>query len=202
MSVRQFIELPREELERKRLVMGHFGYGLHQRLPGPSRYVSMLREPVDRVVSLYYFFRSGEFPPGSPPAAEQATLRSSGMTIDGWMLHNRNPRWDNHMVRLIADARGVEFGHCSDDLLRQAKEHVENDFEALLLMEHMAPSMKMLAAIVGRDLPRKRDRNVNADRPVSLRWTQLRRPRSPSSIASTSNCMSGSKIDSRRPICT
>jgi hypothetical protein len=34
--------------------MGHFGYGIHEAIPGPSRYVTMLRDAPDRVASIYF----------------------------------------------------------------------------------------------------------------------------------------------------
>lgn len=39
------------------LVTGHVGYGLHGELPASCRYVTMLREPVARVVSMYHHIR-------------------------------------------------------------------------------------------------------------------------------------------------
>jgi len=46
---------------RTRCVFGHFAYyGLHELLPATSRprYVTFLREPVERVISLYYYLRN------------------------------------------------------------------------------------------------------------------------------------------------
>ncbi len=35
-------------------VLGHFPFGFHRIFPRPSRYITILREPVDRLVSLYF----------------------------------------------------------------------------------------------------------------------------------------------------
>jgi len=42
------------------VMAGHVGWGVHKLLPGkePYQYVSMLRDPVERVASIYYFYRS------------------------------------------------------------------------------------------------------------------------------------------------
>src|SRR5262249_10238315 len=40
-----------------RAVVGHFRYGIHTDIPQPTAYVTILREPVDRIVSLYSFHR-------------------------------------------------------------------------------------------------------------------------------------------------
>lgn len=49
--------LPKE----KSVIVGHQPYGLHQFLPGQDvRYITWLREPVDRAVSFYYFVKNGD----------------------------------------------------------------------------------------------------------------------------------------------
>ena len=54
----QFPELPAEVRARLRLVIGHFPFGLHAYIDRPFRYVTVVRDPVDRVVSLYYHYRN------------------------------------------------------------------------------------------------------------------------------------------------
>ena len=40
-----------------RAVLGHFGFGIHRHIPRNSVYMTILRDPVDRVLSLYYHIR-------------------------------------------------------------------------------------------------------------------------------------------------
>jgi hypothetical protein len=47
-----------EAAARIRVVTGHFAFGVHERLPQPSRYITFLRDPVDRVISHYRYVRS------------------------------------------------------------------------------------------------------------------------------------------------
>jgi len=56
-TLEAFRDLPTDEKEHVRLVYGHFRFGVHEWLPQKARYVTMLRDPVDRVVSLYYFYK-------------------------------------------------------------------------------------------------------------------------------------------------
>ena len=40
-----------------RLLYGHLPYGVHEHIPRPSSYVTIVREPVDRVISAYKYVR-------------------------------------------------------------------------------------------------------------------------------------------------
>jgi hypothetical protein len=45
---------PPERLAGIRLLQGHFPFGIHELLPGRAQYFTILRDPVDRVISYYY----------------------------------------------------------------------------------------------------------------------------------------------------
>jgi hypothetical protein len=47
-------ENPHDELA----IWGHVPFGLHRIIPGPTRYFTILRDPVDRAVSAYHYARS------------------------------------------------------------------------------------------------------------------------------------------------
>src|SRR5262249_19033084 len=53
-SVEEFAALSPAERDHLRFVMGHFSYGIHEGLTQPWRYVTMLRDPVDRYISSYH----------------------------------------------------------------------------------------------------------------------------------------------------
>ncbi len=57
-----------DDPEKIRLVRGHLSYGLHNHVSVPCRYFTMLREPVSRVISLYYYIKRGW------PESEAASL--------------------------------------------------------------------------------------------------------------------------------
>ncbi|RFU64592.1 sulfotransferase family 2 domain-containing protein [Bacillus sp. V59.32b] len=44
-------------LEGVKCLNCHLSFGIHQHLSEPSLYITMLREPIDRVISEYYFIR-------------------------------------------------------------------------------------------------------------------------------------------------
>ncbi len=55
-DVRGAVEsLPPETLDGLRFVGGHVGFGIHALLPRPAKYVTLLRDPVDRLISGFYY---------------------------------------------------------------------------------------------------------------------------------------------------
>src|SRR4051812_5972736 len=53
----QLMALPEEQRAKIKLLKGHIPFGLHAFLPnGKAEYFTILREPVDRVLSHYYHF--------------------------------------------------------------------------------------------------------------------------------------------------
>ena len=54
---RRFHKLPEVKRASIRCLTGHIPWGLGRFIPGPCRYAVMLRNPIDRVASLYWFCR-------------------------------------------------------------------------------------------------------------------------------------------------
>ena len=50
-----------KDFSNVKLLAGHMPYGIHRLLPKHPIYVSLLRHPVDRFISMYYFFKKEDF---------------------------------------------------------------------------------------------------------------------------------------------
>jgi hypothetical protein len=50
-TVEAFQALPETERAGFRCILGHFHYGLHRWIPGPAVYVTMVRDPIERLLS-------------------------------------------------------------------------------------------------------------------------------------------------------
>src|ERR1700716_4282688 len=50
--------LPAAQRGRYRLLHGHLHFGLHRFIPQASTYITLLRRPVERVLSFYHYARS------------------------------------------------------------------------------------------------------------------------------------------------
>ncbi|TWU27187.1 Sulfotransferase family protein [Novipirellula galeiformis] len=54
----EFKSMPLEERNKYAFVYGHMPQGIHKHISRPCQYVTIIREPVNRMVSLYWFARS------------------------------------------------------------------------------------------------------------------------------------------------
>jgi hypothetical protein len=114
-----FATMPEAERARPRLIMAHTIYGLHEHVPRPSTYVTLLRDPVKLVISLYGFILRR---PGHRIFDEVA---GAELTLEGFMRSGVSLEADNSQVRALAGDRTAGFGEVDDDMLELAKAHIE-----------------------------------------------------------------------------
>ena len=145
---------PPEDSELSRLaecraVIGHFHHGLHRRLGVPCAYATMLRDPVDRVLSHYHYLRHADVP-------RHELARDHG--LEAWLEIEPDAR--NLQVQYLA---GV-FGEVGPADLETAKQRLER-FAVVGLLEHFEASLALMARCFGfGELSYERKR-VNPSRP-------------------------------------
>lgn len=126
-----FHALSLAEKRHLRLLTGHMGFGFHRYLPQKAGYITVLRDPVERVLSHYSFERHL---PLSPVYQE---LHSGEMDLEGYLRFYANvAEMDNLQTRIIAgnwQKRGE--GPCTPQMLATAKENLRAHFLAVGLTE-------------------------------------------------------------------
>jgi hypothetical protein len=158
--------MPPEDLDRVRYYRGHFSYGLHTLLPKPARYLTVLRDPVDRVLSSYYFFIR--------------ELGSSDVSLEDFVRKGRegDPRlhigWtDNVQIRMLAGDKGnpvrVPIGSCTPDMLERAKDRIASEAFVLAgLTERFDETMLLLKEKLGWKRCYYATFNVSKMRPAEI----------------------------------
>ena len=158
-----------------RVVSGHFSFGLHRYLDRPTRYITVLRNPIDRVVSLYYFTRRRDH---YRRAVARTDIRStlhqlvkeiSEGTLEQFVTTLKYKQVDNGQTRRLS---GVEppFGLCTQIMLEAAKQHLKEMFDAVGTLERFDQTVRVFAHRLGWNLSdlvtsTKIKRNVNPSRP-------------------------------------
>ena len=160
-------QLPDDQRLGLQLVLGHFPFGLHRMFPGRPRYVTMMRGPVDRVMSLYFHYKHRLAPPpGSREAVQHADIRENELSLEDWAFDPARLEADNGMVRQLLGHPGVAHGACTEAMLEEAVANIDEHFDAVLIRGFMRDSMEILSRVIGRDLPAPTRANVNPERPT------------------------------------
>lgn len=143
-GVRAFQALPEARRARLRMLRGHIPYGLHTHCPRPAIYFTLLREPVDRLVSYYYFVQ------------REAThylydyANTPGMTLKRYVEDRVSLQMDNMQTRLLSGVwTGPGFGKCTQGTLARAKRNLEEHFGVVGLTERFDETLLLLKRTFG-----------------------------------------------------
>src|SRR6266571_6080643 len=156
--------------EEVRVVAGSVPYGaLRTHLPKGSRYVTILREPVDRTLSHYYWLTS----PGSRSEAIQKlpkgeasrslTPPSPEVSLEQ-MLESDRYLLDNLATRMLSGQESP-YGELPKDALERAKENLREGFAFVGMTERLEESIVLLTQLLGVDLVPYTSQKVNRERP-------------------------------------
>ena len=89
-------KVPLEDRRRARVVTGHVFYGVHEHIPQPSDYITVLRDPIARVVSMYnHILRR-------PQHRLHDEVAGSGIGLEEFARASDDPGLDNQQTRLIS----------------------------------------------------------------------------------------------------
>jgi hypothetical protein len=142
-AAERFRELPEADRARIRVLKGHMGFfGWHEFLPGPAVYITLLRHPVDRIISHYYYvLRSPGHPAHSHTVAE-------GLSLGDYLRAELTKEIDNQQTRILS-ALPADVGGCSRLHLEQAQRHIVEHFALVGLTERFDESLILLRRLLG-----------------------------------------------------
>jgi hypothetical protein len=133
-------ELSAWDEERKlniRYVQGHFIFGIHSKFPQPCKYVTLLRDPIDRVISHYYYVRR------SPSHPLNRMIIEEGLDLEAYVTSGICDEVQNDQARLVA---GVERGALVDEdrMLSMARENIDKHFLVAGITEQFDETLMLL----------------------------------------------------------
>jgi hypothetical protein len=155
-----FRALPAARRDEYDLLRGHLPFGVHEWISRPATYFTLLREPVERVVSHYNYVKR------TPQHALYRQVTKEKMTLADYVSSGINYELDNGQVRLISGVDdNVPFGGCSSDLLRQAHRHLADYFTVVGLVDYFDETLLLLRqALKWRRYPLYVPQNVTRER--------------------------------------
>ena len=145
--------LPQQRLKRFRVFKGHMPFGLHEVLPQPATYITVMRGAVERVISAYFFMKNYMLHPN------YWKFRREGWTLEDFV--RRSPR-ENVQTKMIA---GADYdAPCTAETLLKAKENLQY-FSVLGLTERFEESLALMKLRFGWRLESYSSFNVTRTRP-------------------------------------
>lgn len=157
--VSELMQLPAEEVRRYRLVCGHFEYSIRELLDAPIC-LTMLREPVDRVVSYYRYIRSAPAHALHQKFSQMSLMEILEDPVERVPLSNHQTRLfgrDLNLERVRARFTGAEaeLAPLSEDQKKRANVDLDlamarlADLEFVGLAERFDDSVKLLCHTLG-----------------------------------------------------
>jgi Galactose-3-O-sulfotransferase len=164
----ELLAIPPRQMDRLRVVMGHFYFGAHTFLSQPSTYITFLRDPIDRVISHYYyaqrapshyFYHSARKLSLKEFVEYCSRMSNKSGTALGYCS-------DNDQTRQLAGQCGVpSFGTSSDEMLNIAKRQLAEHFAVVGITEEFDRSLILISRLLGWRHPYYTKQNVTRRHP-------------------------------------
>jgi len=156
-SYRKLIDYPPSRLSGMRVFRGHMPFGLHNYIPVPSTYIVVLRDPVERAMSLYFFAANRRI--------HRAHSEISRLTLEEYV---KTTPYNNAQTKLIAGQskeRDFIAGECNDAMLAIAKENLARYFSLIGITERFEETLALAKVLLGWKVDRYATFRVTPRRP-------------------------------------
>jgi hypothetical protein len=168
-SIEEFKGLPQEERERIRCLKGHMPFGLHSHFPVPATYITLLRDPVERIISHYYYVLR------QPKHYLHDEVARKNMTLDEYVRSGLSPELTNGQTRLVSGIEKVDSVAGTEpvtaDVLQAAKTNLHHYFAAVGLSEKFDESLLLFRRLFGWRNIFYLPQNVTEGRPLRQQIT-------------------------------
>jgi Galactose-3-O-sulfotransferase len=147
-------KLSEERLRKIRVFKGHMLFGLHEVLPQPATYTTVLRDPIERTLSAFYFMRSYKLHP------LYWKFKWENWTLEDFV--RRLPR-ENVQCKIVAGA--VYEEPCTAEIFEQAKHNLDQHFGVVGLSERFEETLALMKLRFGWKLKSYSSFNITRARP-------------------------------------
>ena len=158
--IKRLKEMPAIEQRKIRCIAGHFYFGVHNHYTArPSTYITILRDPIERVISHYYQVRRWE------THYLYRVVTENNLTLKEYVANKLSCELDNGQTRILAGLEWhVPFGECTREILEKAKENLQNHFSVVGLTEKFEEFLQLLSHKLEWKTQLKKKQNVGENR--------------------------------------
>jgi hypothetical protein len=163
-------QLTTNQQKSLRIIQGHLLFGIHKNLSNHSTYISMVRNPVEHILSGYYYLLN------SPTHPLYKIVKTANMSFEEYLTSGINHMTNNPQVRTITgvgvlDPEEIEFGRCPNSLLEQAITNIKKHFIAVGITERFNESILVFKKLLNWSTPYYSKANVTRNRPKAKELT-------------------------------
>jgi hypothetical protein len=148
-NMNQFLQLSEAERKNIKVLKGHMYFGLHNYLFGQSEYITFLRDPVDRIISFYYFVLSQSH------HRLYSKVKKYNMTLLDFAKNINDEHVNNGQVRLISGIKDND-----EEMYEKALENIYHFFPIVGIVEKYDMSLVLMKNYFGWSWPLYKKRNV------------------------------------------
>lgn len=163
----QLANMPKAEREQIDLLHGHLSFGWHKFLPQRAVYITIMRHPLERVVSHYNYVRFLDY-----PHYLRETVQRNKMSIAEYVSSGICDEVNNGQVRLLAGVEDIiqkpygnsklPYGTNNPELLEQALQNINEHFAIVGLQERFDETLLLLRAYLGVNKITYQPKNVSS----------------------------------------
>ena len=156
----KYIDSLYKNMDHVKVIAGHMFFGWHQSLPDPAKstYITLLRDPVERVISDYYYIIR------RPEHYLHDTLKYLNIDFESFVSNRLSVEIDNFQTRLLAGQINDRYSGPPD--LDRAIRNVNAFFSLVGLTERFDESLVLLKNELNwKSYPFYIKRNVTEKRP-------------------------------------
>jgi len=145
-ELEEFRALPETKKEKIAVLAGHMPFGMDKELSGPSDYITMLRNPLDIVVSEYYYLHNSPLKDWHRAIADFKAMSLGDFARSGFNITT------NHQTRVLARIwstfleRSVPVDEAA---FSRAKESLRRDFLCVGITERFDESLLVMKRRLG-----------------------------------------------------
>lgn len=153
LNISDLLNLNEEELNNIKLLKGHVPFGIHQKLRNQFNYITLLRNPIDRIVSYYYYVLS------LPSHRLYGRVMKEKMSLYDFTSQINQGDVNNAQIRVIS---GIE--DTPENMLSKAIDNIDNNFSFVGLVEKYDESLLLLQELYKFKIPYYRSLNKTPKR--------------------------------------
>jgi Sulfotransferase family len=143
----RLVEYASQAQSRYAALVGHLPFSFFINLPLPAKavHITVLRDPVARLISYYYYIRS------SKTHYLHDWVVSEDISPRAFFESKPTMEIDNLQLRFLcsADCSNVPIGGCTREMLAEAKENLKTRFAVVGLQEYFSQSLELTARTMG-----------------------------------------------------